>query len=413
MKRTTGIPRSFLKTIEKPTAKVNDGTVDDTKQPSGVMVNAEGEWVVAEPDQASWDQFQAKAKVSAAAQQAAVRGSKELQDRGLECTIDKHLFIDPTKTPCCKTTYCNECIINALLENDLRCPACSAENILIDDLIPDAEMAAKVRAYEEEQLPPQIKKAESKSPTKSNEEQPNLKPETAGSPSGKNLPNSTVLDGTSKKRAADTDISVDRTPPAPHGNNTTMYSSGNGVQAPVMQQSKQTAAPSQVNYQSANPQSNFPFPSMMGSMPFSNIGGFPIMPMSMGPMMPMGIGMFDPMMMGAGALANGVGNWNGFYGNTYPLQSYPPQAAGYVNPMLSNGNHGNMNGQRAMGNGFMGMNTINPNGTGKGSFANQQRNNFKAAIPNEEDSAYFRKPVNPHRHQARRNVNRPADYREI
>jgi hypothetical protein len=48
IKRTTGIPRSFLKTVDKP-ALTGDGT-DDAKPPSGIMVNAEGQFVIAEPD---------------------------------------------------------------------------------------------------------------------------------------------------------------------------------------------------------------------------------------------------------------------------------------------------------------------------------------------------------------------------
>lgn len=151
VKRTTGIPRSFLKTIERPTALTNDSAWEESKQPSGVMVNAEGDWVIAEPDQASWDNYQAKAKASAAAREAAALGSKELQQRGLECSIDKRLFVEPTKTPCCQTTYCLECITNALLENDLCCPNCSADNILIDNLEQDNEMGFKVRNYEKEQ----------------------------------------------------------------------------------------------------------------------------------------------------------------------------------------------------------------------------------------------------------------------
>lgn len=49
VKRTTGIPRSFLKTVEKPVAVINDGTMDDAKGPAGVMINAEGESVIWEP----------------------------------------------------------------------------------------------------------------------------------------------------------------------------------------------------------------------------------------------------------------------------------------------------------------------------------------------------------------------------
>ena len=150
IKRTTGIPKSFLKTVEKPIATVNDGTFEDSKQPSGVMVNSEGEWVVAEPDQATWDRYQAQAKTSVAAQNVATRNTKELQDKGLECQIDKRLFVEPTRTPCCGATFCHECIQNALLDNDLRCPQCSTDNVPIDDLKPDTEMIAKVQQYEQD-----------------------------------------------------------------------------------------------------------------------------------------------------------------------------------------------------------------------------------------------------------------------
>ncbi|KAK4994755.1 Protein mpe1, partial [Cryomyces antarcticus] len=167
VKRTTGIPRSFLRTIEKPAALSNDGLTDTTKQPSGVMVNAEGEFVVAEPDKASWEQFQAKAKASAAQQEAAVTGSEELRSRGLECSIDKRIFVDPMKTPCCGKTYCNDCIENALVNSDLVCPGCSTEGVLIDNLVPDEETNAKIKAYEEEQLAAKMEKEKEKEKSKS------------------------------------------------------------------------------------------------------------------------------------------------------------------------------------------------------------------------------------------------------
>ena len=53
------------------------------------------------------------------------------------------------------------------------------------------------------------------------------------------------------------------------------------------------------------------------------------------------------------------------------------------------------------------------NGQGRGSFANQQRTTLGTRSTSIEESAYFRKPVNPHRHQAKRHVQRPTDYREI
>lgn len=108
VKRTTGIPKSFLKTVDKATALGQNADGDDSKTPSGIMVNADGEYVIAEPDKVSWERFQAKAKSNNAASKAAMEGEKEVQERGLECSIDKKMFIEPMKTPCCSKTYCND-----------------------------------------------------------------------------------------------------------------------------------------------------------------------------------------------------------------------------------------------------------------------------------------------------------------
>ncbi|KAJ4302217.1 Protein mpe1 [Collariella sp. IMI 366227] len=147
VKRTTGIPRSFLKTVDKATALGQNADGEDAKAPSGIMVNADGEFVIAEPDKASWEQFQAKAKANPGAHKASAEEDKEVRERGLECPVDKKMFIEPMKTPCCEKTYCNDCITNALIESDFVCPACKTEGVLIDDLKPDEEAADKIKAY--------------------------------------------------------------------------------------------------------------------------------------------------------------------------------------------------------------------------------------------------------------------------
>src|SRR6187402_154415 len=234
IKRTTGIPRSFLKTVDKPTALSGDGT-EDIKPPSGVMVNAEGQFVIAEPDKASWEQFQAKTKSSAAAQKAAAMGDKELQDRGLECSIDKRIFIDPMKTPCCEKTFCNECITNALIESDFTCPGCQTEGVLIDDLKPDDETSAKIKAYlEEKNAAARVEKERSKSPSvkaettpevKAKSKSPSPKPSTQVKSPAKSPPTSTSTpnpekvtvkqDSNPKKRPADELLENPKIPKGP------------------------------------------------------------------------------------------------------------------------------------------------------------------------------------------------------
>ncbi|KAF2202218.1 DWNN-domain-containing protein, partial [Delitschia confertaspora ATCC 74209] len=152
VKRTTGIPRSFLKTVEKP--------ADDDENVRGVMVNAEGEHVIAVPDQKTWEKYQEKAKASAAQAENFAAGDKEIEERGLACSIDKRMFVEPVKTPCCGKTYCHDCIENALAESDLVCPNCSKEGVLIDDLVTDEDMVEKIRAYEAEKTNEKLEKAQ-------------------------------------------------------------------------------------------------------------------------------------------------------------------------------------------------------------------------------------------------------------
>lgn len=429
MKRTTGIPRSFLKTVEKPAALSNDGTTDDTKPPSGVMVNAEGEFVIAEPDKASWEQFQAKTKSSAALQKAAALGDKELQDRGLECSIDKKLFIDPMKTPCCEKTYCNDCITNALIESDFTCPGCQTDGVLIDDLKPDDETSTKITAYlSEKNAADRKEKKRSRSPSddgnggsgkKSRSATPAAVPEVKvkdkspspkkspkvqtastakGSPkqNGANTPTSTTtptvknepLKG--KKRPADELLENPKIPKGPKA----MQQQEAQKQALLKQQQQQAM----MNAMPGFP--NMPFdmsqqfygngfnnmPNMGMINPLFNMGMPPISPMGMNPMMMNGYGSYPNM---NGMNMYGAGNYGGGMGN--------------------GGNMGMMNG---LGRGNAQMNGANGNGATTG-FPNQQKTVFAEPLPNEEDNAYFRKPVNPHRHVGRQRRARPSDYREL
>ena len=384
------------------------------------MVNADGDWVIAEPDKASWEQYQAKAQVSAAAQKEEARGSKELQDRGLECSIDKHLFVDPTKTPCCHTTYCNECITNALLDNDLQCPGCGKDGVLIDDLVPDVEMQSKIRSYEVEKA----REAAAKESPKEKARSPEIKQEDTasvqnGRPESKSPDSirsspSTTKSTTSnpKKRPADSELENVRIPTGPKAL----------VNAAKSQDSSQQTATTQGSV--FPPELAFmnqpPFTNGINMLGMNGVNPFMAMPMTMSSMMGMTPGMMNPMMMpnnnfmsGMNTQWNGMNNMNGIF---------PQQQNGSFGMMPSGGftpnpNQGQMNGQMGgqMGNGYQSMNGMNGTGRGMGGFANQQRTNFGGGQRQNqaEDSAYFRQPVNPHRHQGRRNVTRPADYREI
>ncbi|KAK8049405.1 hypothetical protein PG994_011135 [Apiospora phragmitis] len=405
VKRTTGIPRSFLKTVDKSALQQNEGE-DGVKPLAGLMVNAEGDYVIAEPDKASWEQFQAKTKTSAAAQKAASEEDKELEEKGLLCAVDKKLFIDPMKTPCCEKTYCNDCITNALIESDFVCPACQAEGVLIDDLKTDEEASKKIQEYLKEKEIAKTKER-SKSPTAAQSPKqaspvPNDGPASADAATKKAETASAGADNTDKTKSPTPSTSQAKSPPADASNpSTTPNPSANGVsqaepervapkkrpaeellenpkipKAPKAMQKAQQAREMQQNMMGGMMPNMMMNPMMgmngMNSFPNMSMG----MPMGM-PMMPnMGMNMMNPMMGMNGFNQGGFPNMNGGFGN--------------FGGNMGMGNNNNMNG-----------------------FQNQHPNRPNFTQPSNDEDAYFRKPVNPGRHQNRQRRNRPSDYREL
>ncbi|EJU03796.1 DWNN-domain-containing protein [Dacryopinax primogenitus] len=135
IKRTTGIPRSFLKAVENPIATGNNMP--------GVMVTPDGGYVIAQADSATWEKQRAKAK---AISENDIR-ERPVTDPTFACPVCSKLFREATRTPCCGATYCEECIQTHLLEHDFVCPSCSKRIGSLDRLEPDSEMRRKVKQY--------------------------------------------------------------------------------------------------------------------------------------------------------------------------------------------------------------------------------------------------------------------------
>ncbi len=399
------------------------------------MVNADGEFVVAEPDKASWEQYQAKTRVSAAALEAAAAGSKELQERGLECSIDKRLFLEPVKAPCCGKTYCNECITTQLIESDLICPGCSTESVLIDNLVPDDEMNAKIKTYEDEKAKEKAEKEKSKSPIPKKESSPvanGQKPKSRSPTSGPNrgtssTPNSST-NSTSKKRPAEDDLENQRVPKGPaamrSGQETQQAQMPNGLEQQLFNTLNGFQVPMQFESQPGFPNGNFMPQQGMNPMGYQNGNFYGGVPASVGPMMGAQTSMMNPNMYPAPPYMATGGGWNTMGNMGYQPQQNNMYGGTYNHGMMSHGGYGQptIPISMPMGNGTMGVTAMGPNamqqrmlpnGGANGVFANQQRTVFSEPFPNEEDNAYFRKPVNPHRHQARQRRVRPSDYREV
>ncbi|KAL2802280.1 DWNN domain-containing protein [Aspergillus granulosus] len=411
VKRSTGIPRSLQTKVEKPESLLLDGSSEDLRN-TGVMVNADGDFIITKPDNAAWELYQEKVKATAAAaaEAAAAEQSKELQARGLECPIDKRKFLEPTKTPCCQKTYCNDCITNALIESDFVCPGCGTEGVLLDNLTADDEAASKINAYEAEKADSKKEKEKQQTPqgdlpgNSTSDSNGDSRERKDGSPSSTTNP---------KKRPAE-EPAVDATT----GNPTSDSS--------FKKQKSDESQPSTETSQSQNKEdSTSQVPPFNQQMPFGMPGFMP-----------------PPGFAGMGFPPNGFGEGMGFMNPMgFPPNGFPPNMDPTWNPMnmmnfdaLQNGmynNRGVPNGFGGpagfTGNGEPSMNMFsmpqmpgplaqNPGfgqGVGAGNFSNQQRTTFSTPFSREEDSPYFRQPVNPQRHQARHRRVRPSDYREL
>jgi len=489
VKRTTGIPKSFLKTVDKATALGQNADGDDSKTPAGIMVNADGEFVIAEPDKASWEQFQAKAK-SNGTNKISTEGDKEVQERGLECPIDRKMFIDPMKTPCCEKTYCNDCITNALIETDFICPGCKSEGILIDDLIADEEAVEKMKAFLAEKDSKSKGSPKSpKSPTsatapkspvangeastvdgkqdRSNSKSPSSTAAATAAPSATSQTtsqtaapstdaatssnsNNTAVTTThgeqqvnSKKRPAEDPAENPKIPKAPKAMQQKAQQSVTQQQQDMFQQMMNGGMPGMPGMPGMGMMNPMMFPGMppMPGMPGMGMGGMPNMPMNMNmgmmnpmmnPMMAggmnggfgagMGPGGFGP---GAGGMPGGMGP-NGGVANGGGMWGGPNDMNGGGVGMPNGGGPNNMGMGMGMGmgmNGRMNNMNMNMNGGGGGGFQHHhnQQHHQQQQVPHrnfshqpvDEDDAYFRKPVNPHRHQNRQRRVRPSDYREL
>ena len=415
--------------MEQSEVSEGDGITEEKRNPSHVMIDSEGRRVIHVPDQASWEKYKATADTSASKDEIAELGDKDLHDRGLECPIDKRLFIDPVKTPCCGKTYCNDCIENALVNSDLMCPNCSKEGVLIDDLTPDEDTITKIKSYEEEKKAllnsAEMSRLAKKSTTPPNDEAVKSKSPTPSKPNAGGTPTPTSPHSNSKKRSAEEQSAADQGKDAgPNKIRKTQSPSKSPTLAPPkspkpafkLRAESHQAFVEQMNALAnsngnANGNTNvpanpnipnmpFPMPGMMNTPMMAGNNGIPSNMMNqmnpmvsgMGPngMVPNGMPPFNPMTMGGMPAANGMPPMGGNYGGPGQnnFQQWGPNGATGQGP---NHNHGQ---PRYPNNNF-----------GRGKFPIQQP-------VNDEDSAYMRRPVNPNRMGARRKQ-RPADYREL
>lgn len=427
-KRATGIPRSNLEVIEGDEDEEDEGLADGKRQT--VMINELGQRVRARPDEVAWEQHKAKVDASKEKQDLVALDSEELQAQGLLCPIDKRAFVDPASAPCCGKTYCHECIENALLDSGLVCPGCETENIFVEALVPNSDVAAKLKAYED------AKKSKNEEPSSS-------RPSTASGASVKSVgdgdaskflkvdsmtkPDSTPgtpADKSPKKRPAEAELPNDRTGRAPTSAEKSKTKSskspsrerestlepavGSGGRSTPVDAPKGPAA----ERNAASSSDATAFPNM--NFPIMDMNAMNAMNMNMNPMMMGMMPGFNPYMnpMMGGGMMGGMPNMNGMNGMNNN-QQYPTGPSNFqnnrfggrgmnINQPFNPGNNSSMRG--AYNNNFGKHNNFGGQRFG----VNQQFNNN-----NTNDGAYERAPVNGRaRNHANREM-RPAEYKEL
>ena len=145
-KRTTGIPKSFLKTVDATTAAsiTNNGS-----NAAGVMITPDGSHVIATPDIATWEKSRAIKPVALTVND--IRES-EPSDANLKCDLSGKLISNTIILPCCKKSYSEEYINQYLIENDFFCPNCHSNVGSLVNLSPNPPLKEKVVEYISQQL---------------------------------------------------------------------------------------------------------------------------------------------------------------------------------------------------------------------------------------------------------------------
>jgi protein MPE1 len=285
------------------------------------------------------------------------------------------------KTPCCGKTFCYDCIENTLVENDLTCPFCNTESVLIDDLATDEDMVAKIRKYEDDKVAEKkAKEQAAKSPKVEIEDIKGskspilaLKSKSPSPSTSANAPSPTLSNSSaSKKRPAEEQLENPRSPPkAPKSMLQAQQQNMPPGFDPKFMEMMMQYAPQDYNNNNVQFQQPMFDQNMMG-----------MMGMNMPGMMGMPNAMMNPMMMGGAGMHQNGGNFNQGMGNM-----------GYNSNNQMNGNWQQQNGGYQQQNGYGqagGWNGQQRGGYGGGGYGGGG-----------ENSAYARGPVNPNRARGR------------
>ncbi|SSD58357.1 related to Protein MPE1 [Saccharomycodes ludwigii] len=159
IKRTTGIPKKFLKTVSIDPSTMSNEDIENVN----LMITQDGKFVVQMEDDKTWEDYQRKKEQQGRNLDRDGQSHRfgntgvyrrnyfsELPD-DLRCPLTDGLIKDAVVTSqCCKKNVSRKVMEDALLESDFICPLCKKHDIYLDSLEPNEDLRRKVNAYIEE-----------------------------------------------------------------------------------------------------------------------------------------------------------------------------------------------------------------------------------------------------------------------
>ncbi|XP_010074280.1 PREDICTED: E3 ubiquitin-protein ligase RBBP6-like, partial [Pterocles gutturalis] len=122
IKKSTGIPMSFMMEVKDPSTK-------------GAMLTNSGKYAIPTINAEAYSRGK-KEKPPFLPEEPSSSSSDDSIPEELLCPICKDIMTDAVLIPCCGNSYCDECIRTALLESEEHtCPTCHQTDVSPDALI--------------------------------------------------------------------------------------------------------------------------------------------------------------------------------------------------------------------------------------------------------------------------------------
>ncbi|GIX75983.1 e3 ubiquitin-protein ligase RBBP6 [Caerostris extrusa] len=134
VKRSTGIPRSFMVPVDGPDHK-------------GALLTSSGDYAVPLIDHQAYKEVKKEKPPFVRQEEPATEPEAEMPEE-LLCMFCKDLLQDAVLIPCCGNSFCDECVRQVLLESDdHQCPVCHETDVSPDTLIPNRFLRTAVLNY--------------------------------------------------------------------------------------------------------------------------------------------------------------------------------------------------------------------------------------------------------------------------